>query len=52
MGFLWGNLRKRGEVCMGFLWRNLRESIHLEKLIVDVRIILNVASRNRVKGGE
>jgi hypothetical protein len=35
---------------MGFLSGNLRERGSLEKLIVDVRIILNVASRNRVRG--
>jgi hypothetical protein len=29
---------------------NLRERVHLEKLIVDVRMILNVASKNRERG--
>ena len=45
-----GHVRERGEVCMGFLSGNLRERIHLENLIVDVRIILNVVSRNRLRG--
>lgn len=45
-----GHVRERGEVCMGFLSGNLRERIHLENVIVDVRIILNVVSRNRLRG--
>jgi hypothetical protein len=41
--------RKRRGVY-GVLLGNLRERVHLEKLIVELRIILNVASRNRVRG--
>jgi hypothetical protein len=39
--------QKRG--VYGFLSGNLRERGHLEKLTVDVRIILIVASGNRVR---
>ena len=34
----------------GSLSGNLTERGHLEKLSVDVKIILNVASRSRVRG--
>jgi hypothetical protein len=37
---------------MGGLSRNLRERNNLEKLIIDMRIILIVASGNRVRGQE
>jgi hypothetical protein len=37
---------------MGVLSRNLRERGYLEKFIVDVRIILIVASGNKVRERE
>jgi len=49
VGSKW-HVRERGDVCMGVLLGNERENGHLEKLIIYVRIILNVASRNRVRG--
>jgi hypothetical protein len=43
--------RKGGRLCVyGVLSGNLRVSIYLEKSIVDLRVILNVVSRNRVRG--
>ena len=47
-----GQVARKGERrgVYGFFSGNLRESGHLEKLIVDMRVILNVASRNMVRG--
>ena len=42
------HVRERGDVCVGILSGKLRERIHSEKLIVNLKIILNVASMNRV----
>ena len=47
-----GQVARKGErrgVC-GVLSGNLRERVHLETLIVDMKIILNVVSRNRMRG--
>jgi hypothetical protein len=49
-----GQVARKGERrgVYGVLSGNLIGRGHLEKLIVDVRIILNVTSRNRVRGRE
>ena len=41
---------REGEGCVGILSGKLIERIHSEKLIVNLKIILNVGSMNTVRG--